>query len=105
MAGREVVDDPHLVIVGMGTPIQELWVDRNRAAIDAPLVWCLGATADYLVGEQPRAPRWMTDHGLEWIHRLAANPTRLLGRYVVGNPLFLLRVLSARIREKLRGRG
>lgn len=90
---------PQLLLVGMGTPAQETWVARNRDAIEAPLVWCIGATADFITGEQPRAPRWMSDNGLEWLYRLLDDPRRLFRRYVVGNPLFVLRVLGARLRR------
>ncbi len=84
---------PHLLIVGMGTPTQELWVNCYRSRLAAPLVWCLGATADYLAGDVRRGPRWMTDHGLEWLFRLALEPRRMFRRYVVGNPLFAVRIL------------
>jgi exopolysaccharide biosynthesis WecB/TagA/CpsF family protein len=85
------------VLVGMGTPVQELWTARHRARIAAPVVWCLGATADFVAGVQARGPALLTDHGLEWLARLLGDPRRLFGRYVVGNPLFLARVLRARL--------
>jgi len=87
---------PDVVFVGMGTPIQELWVAEHRAAIDAPVVWCIGATADFIVGAQRRGPEWMTRHGFEWLSRLTSDPRRLFGRYVIGNPLFLGRILRQR---------
>ena len=90
---------PDLVIVGLGTPLQELWVQRNRGAIDAPLVWCLGATADFVTGRSRRAPEWMLEHGLEWLHRLDREPRRLFKRYAIGNPLFVSRVLRERRRK------
>ncbi len=88
---------PDLVVVGLGTPEQELWVARNRDALRAPVVWCLGATADFVAGRVPRAPRWMLDHGLEWLYRFAHEPRRLFGRYIVGNPIFFARVLRQRL--------
>jgi N-acetylglucosaminyldiphosphoundecaprenol N-acetyl-beta-D-mannosaminyltransferase len=88
---------PDLLFVGMGTPIQELWVAAHRDAIEAPVVWCIGAAADFIAGTQRRAPAWMNRHGLEWLGRLAADPRRLFGRYVIGNPLFLGRVLRQRL--------
>ena len=91
---------PDLVVVGMGTPIQELWVAQHRARIAAPIVWCIGATADFITGVQVRAPAFMTRHGLEWLHRLARDPRRMFGRYVVGNPLFLARILRARYQKE-----
>ena len=93
---------PEILLVGMGTPIQEHWVLRHRARIAAPVVWCVGATADFLAGVQPRAPRVLTENGLEWLHRLAVDPRRMFRRYVLGNPLFLARVLAHRISRALR---
>ena len=88
--------DPSVLIVGMGTPIQEEWVVANRARIAAPIVWCIGATADFITGAQVRAPAIMAKTGFEWLHRLAQDPKRMFGRYVIGNPLFLSRILRAR---------
>lgn len=90
---------PAIVFVGMGTPIQETWVAQNRAKIDAPIVWCIGATADFIAGVQVRGPRVLTDNGFEWLARFWSDPKRLFGRYVVGNPAFVVRVLWCRIQR------
>ena len=87
---------PDIVLVGMGTPQQELWVDRYADRIEAPVVWTVGALFDYLAGRTPRAPHWLADHGLEWVFRLAAEPRRMWRRYLLGNPAFLRRVLDER---------
>lgn len=87
---------PDLLVVGLGTPIQEHWVQRCRAQLDVRAILPLGAVMDYFTGRQPRCPRWMGDAGLEWLFRLSAEPRRLMGRYVLGNPWFLGRIcLSA----------
>ena len=88
---------PHLVVVGMGTPTQEIWIDRNRARIEAPVVWAVGALFDFVTGNQARAPEWLRRIHLEWLWRLGTDPVRLAGRYLYGNPLFLLRVLRQRL--------
>jgi N-acetylglucosaminyldiphosphoundecaprenol N-acetyl-beta-D-mannosaminyltransferase len=80
-----------VVLVGMGSPIQEHWVLANRNRLNAPVVWALGATFDYYAGEQARGPEWLRKAGHEWAARLIANPTRLWRRYVLGNPQFLWR--------------
>jgi N-acetylglucosaminyldiphosphoundecaprenol N-acetyl-beta-D-mannosaminyltransferase len=85
---------PRLVLVGMGTPKQELWVDRYADRLDGAVVWTVGALFDYVSGRMPRAPRWLADNGLEWIFRLAIEPQRMWRRYLLGNPVFLSRVLS-----------
>jgi N-acetylglucosaminyldiphosphoundecaprenol N-acetyl-beta-D-mannosaminyltransferase len=85
---------PRIVLVGMGTPKQELWVDRYADQLDGAVVWTVGALFDYVSGHTPRAPRWLADNGFEWIFRLAIEPHRMWRRYLLGNPVFLSRVLS-----------
>lgn len=88
---------PDILLVGMGTPLQEKWIAAHRAELDVPVVWAVGALFDFVAGVQPRAPRWMLDRGLEWLYRLLSEPRRLWRRYLIGNPLFMLRVLRQRI--------
>ncbi len=87
---------PDLVLVGMGTPVQEYWTEERRPRIEAPVVWCLGATADFVAGRTARGPRWFTDR-YEWVGRLIAEPRRLWKRYLLGNPLFVSRVIAQRL--------
>jgi N-acetylglucosaminyldiphosphoundecaprenol N-acetyl-beta-D-mannosaminyltransferase len=87
---------PDILLVGMGTPQQELWVDRYLDRIDAGVVWTVGALFDYLSGRTPRAPHWISDHGFEWIFRLVVEPRRMWRRYLLGNPAFLYRVWQER---------
>ncbi len=70
---------------------------ENWDRIDAHVALPVGAAIDYLAGVTPRAPRWMTDHGLEWLGRLVFEPRRLWKRYLIGNPLFFYRVLKQRL--------
>ncbi|HEY8493900.1 MAG TPA: WecB/TagA/CpsF family glycosyltransferase [Myxococcota bacterium] len=91
---------PDILLVGMGTPQQELWVDRYFDRIEAHVVWSVGALFDYVSGRMPRAPHWMADHGLEWIFRLGMEPRRMWRRYLLGNPAFLWRVLQERRRRR-----
>jgi N-acetylglucosaminyldiphosphoundecaprenol N-acetyl-beta-D-mannosaminyltransferase len=89
---------PHIVLVGMGTPIQELWVAQVRAELAAPVVWCLGATADFISGAVPRpGPAWLVENH-EWLSRLITDPARLWRRFLIGNTTFLARVARARLR-------
>jgi N-acetylglucosaminyldiphosphoundecaprenol N-acetyl-beta-D-mannosaminyltransferase len=85
---------PDIVLVGMGTPKQELWVERHSAEVDADVLWTVGALFDYVSGRIPRAPGWLADNGLEWIFRLAIEPQRMWRRYLLGNPVFISRVLT-----------
>jgi N-acetylglucosaminyldiphosphoundecaprenol N-acetyl-beta-D-mannosaminyltransferase len=72
---------PDLVIVGFGAPKQELWVHRHRRELGAKVAVCAGATIDFLAGQRRRSPVWMRRAGLEWLHRVAAEPRRLAARY------------------------
>jgi N-acetylglucosaminyldiphosphoundecaprenol N-acetyl-beta-D-mannosaminyltransferase len=88
---------PDILLVGFGTPLQEKWIHRNSSRLGAPVVWAVGALVDFVAGKIPRAPRWMLDHGLEWLYRLWVEPRRLWQRYVLGNPLFIWRVIRQRL--------
>ncbi|MCA1656208.1 MAG: WecB/TagA/CpsF family glycosyltransferase, partial [Actinobacteria bacterium] len=90
---------PDIVLVGMGTPKQELWVQRNAHRLDVDVLWTVGALFDYVSGRVPRAPGWLADNGLEWIFRLAIEPQRMWRRYLLGNPVFISRVM-AQARER-----
>lgn len=84
---------PELVVLGMGMPKQEAVAARLAASGEPCLVVCGGAILDFLGGKVTRAPQWMRRLGCEWVFRLASEPKRLFTRYVVGNPMFLLRTL------------
>ncbi|MEX0715283.1 MAG: WecB/TagA/CpsF family glycosyltransferase [Planctomycetaceae bacterium] len=73
--------DPDVLVLGLGAPKQELWIQEHRELVSARVALCVGATIDFLAGEKPRAPRWMRRTGLEWVHRLCSEPRRLLKRY------------------------
>jgi N-acetylglucosaminyldiphosphoundecaprenol N-acetyl-beta-D-mannosaminyltransferase len=86
---------PELLLVGMGNPRQESWIAANRGRLRVPLVMGVGGLFDYWAGDLDRAPGWMRRLGVEWVHLLARQP-RKARRYLLGNPLFLGRVLAAR---------
>lgn len=87
---------PKILVIGFGMPVQERWLVENRLQIDANVILTGGAVFDYISGELRRAPKWMTDNGLEWLGRMLIEPRRLWKRYLLGNPLFLWRVLLQR---------
>ena len=70
------------LIVGLGAPKQEIWIDRNRSRMPGIKVYMgVGATIDYEAEAVRRAPGWMTRNGLEWIYRMATEPRRYWRRY------------------------
>lgn len=84
---------PELIVLGMGMPKQEN-VAARLAELGRPcLIVCGGAILDFMGGKVTRAPDWLRRLGGEWVYRLIREPKRLFVRYVVGNPLFLLRAL------------
>ncbi|MFW6116411.1 MAG: WecB/TagA/CpsF family glycosyltransferase [bacterium] len=95
--------NPDILIVGFGMPLQERWLMENWDCIEAHVALTGGAVFDYVAGELRRAPRWMTNHGLEWLGRLIIEPRRLWKRYLIGNPLFVLRVLRRRMAQSRLG--
>ena len=84
---------PELIVLGMGMPKQEQLAARIAASGQPCLLVCGGAIVDFLGGKVSRAPQWIRRLGCEWLFRLMLEPRRLFQRYVVGNPLFLLRTL------------
>lgn len=72
---------PDILITCFGCPKQEKWIYENFQMYDAKVSLCAGATVDFLAGEIKRAPRWMSDHGLEWFYRFLQEPRRMLKRY------------------------
>jgi exopolysaccharide biosynthesis WecB/TagA/CpsF family protein len=90
---------PHILLVGMGMPRQELWILENRREIVANVICPVGAIMDYLAGVVPTPPRWLGPVGLEWLYRLLAEPARLSRRYL-WEPWFVLgKMTSQYLRE------
>jgi N-acetylglucosaminyldiphosphoundecaprenol N-acetyl-beta-D-mannosaminyltransferase len=77
-----------VVFVGLGCPKQEKWMAAHRNRIHAVMIG-VGAAFDYHAGTVRRAPLWMQRNGLEWLHRLCSEPSRLWRRYFVTNTLFI----------------
>ncbi len=75
--------NPDLLIIGLGAPKQENWIYNHHKQVNAPVALCVGATIDFLAGQQKRAPLWMRKLSLEWFYRLIKNPNRLGKRYAM----------------------
>lgn len=75
--------NPDIVFVALGSPKQEYLIARLRKTL--PRAWWLGVgvSFSFLCGNVRRAPLWMQNSGLEWVHRLVQEPRRLFKRYVV----------------------
>lgn len=87
-----------LVLVGMGSPLQEDWAwEHLRDAREATVV-TVGGLFDFFSGRIPRAPVAWREMGIEWLWRLRMEPRRLAKRYLIGNPLFILLTIWQRIK-------
>jgi N-acetylglucosaminyldiphosphoundecaprenol N-acetyl-beta-D-mannosaminyltransferase len=98
--GRMRASGAQAVWIGLGAPKQDLMAARLRDLDAAPAIFCIGAAFDFVAGTVPRAPLWMQHNGLEWLYRVLTEPRRLWRRYLIGNPRFVVGVVSDRLRGK-----
>ena len=89
-------DPADILLVALGNPAQEKWIAGRIGPEHARVAIGVGALFDFAAGRVPRAPGWMIGLRLEWLHRLWLEPARMWRRYLLGNPLFMLRVLRSR---------
>ena len=89
---------PDLLLVGLGSPRQEIFIDSHRLRLGARVAIGCGGSIDVFAGVARRAPLWAQKSGLEWAHRLATQPTRL--PRMVSLPHFALCVLADGIRVR-----
>jgi N-acetylglucosaminyldiphosphoundecaprenol N-acetyl-beta-D-mannosaminyltransferase len=89
------------VWVSLGCPKQELWMASHRPRVKAVMIG-VGAAFDFHAGTIRRAPAWMRESGLEWLHRLGSEPARLWRRYLVTNTRFILAAALQLIRRSAR---
>ncbi|MCR5356562.1 MAG: WecB/TagA/CpsF family glycosyltransferase [Lachnospiraceae bacterium] len=87
---RQIKDAaPQILIMGLGTPKQELFIFNNKDELGVPVSLGLGASLDFEAGRLKRAPRWMSASGLEWFYRVLQDPRRLAKRYLVDDTKIL----------------
>ncbi len=90
---------PDVVWVGLSTPKQEYWMRDHVGRIPGATLVGIGAAFDFYAGDVQRAPRWMHDSGLEWLHRLISEPRRLWRRYLILAPKFILLMARGRVQS------
>lgn len=91
---------PHILIVGLGCPKQEKFILHNRERLGVPISLGLGASLDFEAGNIKRAPKWMTDSGLEWLYRITQDPKRLARRYLIDDRKIFRIALKYRPRKR-----
>ena len=91
---------PDLLLVAMGVPKQEMWINENVSKLPNCTAIGVGGLFDFVSERIPRAPLWMRKFNIEWCFRLYQEPIRLFKRYIIGNPLFIARVFLSKLRRK-----
>lgn len=92
---------PDLLWIGMTAPKQEKWTWQHWNELDIHChVGTIGAVFDFYAGTAQRAPLWWQKHSLEWLYRLVKEPKRMWRRYVIGNPLFIFRIIKEKMTRK-----
>ena len=87
----------HIILVGLGCPVQEKWIAKNKGQVNAAMIG-VGAAFSFISGHTQMAPNWMQKRGLEWLYRLYREPGRLWKRYFYTNLYFVCLVLRRLIK-------
>lgn len=74
--------EPDIIIVALGAPKQEIFIDKAHHYCPKAVMLGLGASLDFLAGDVKRAPKWMQAIGMEWFWRVCREPKRLGKRYL-----------------------
>lgn len=89
----------NVLAVGVGAPKQEKWIYKYKEKLaNIKIFLAIGATIDFEAGNKKRSPKWMTESGLEWLHRLFSEPKRLWKRYLIGGPLFCWLIIKQKLK-------
>lgn len=95
---------PHILIIGLGAPKQEKFMYNNCEELGVPISFGLGASLDFEAGNIRRAPKWMANHGLEWLFRITQEPKRMVKRYLVDDRKILNLIIKyGRLRSSEKG--
>ena len=92
---------PDIVFVALGAPKEEKMIEALRGVL--PRAWYIGVgiSFSWVAGDLPRAPRWMQQIGLEWVHRMAYEPRRLMRRYLIDDLPFAARLFAHAARQRI----
>ena len=88
-----------ILLVAFGAPHQEKWILQHQHQLSPKILMGVGGLFDFYSGNIARAPVWMREIGIEWVYRLLQEPKRMWKRYIIGNPLFLFRVMKWKMTE------
>ena len=104
LAAKLAESRPDLVFVALGSPKQEVLIERLRP--DLPAAWWMGVgiSFSFVAGRVQRAPAWMRSLGCEWLHRMAQEPRRLVRRYLLDGVPFGAALIARSAWRGLRAR-
>ena len=89
-----------ILLVALGVPKQEEWINSHLDRLPGCVAIGVGGLLDFVSERIPRAPMWMRKANIEWCFRLYQEPIRLFKRYIIGNPLFIMRVFISKYRRR-----
>lgn len=92
--------EAEVLLIAFGAPNQEKWIHENADKLNCNVLIGVGGLFDFYSGNIKRAPKWMREIGLEWFYRLIQEPGRMWRRYIIGNPLFVFRVIKWKFSEQ-----
>ncbi len=94
LINRINASEADILFLALGSPKQELWMDRYLAQTNVRLCQGVGGTFDVIAGNVKRAPLAFRKLNLEWFYRLASQPSRILRQTAL--PKFAFRVLRSK---------
>ena len=97
---RLALTEPDILAVALGCPKQEILISQNKDRWHIPLSIGIGASLDFVAGRKKRAPRWMSNCGLEWFYRMWQEPGRMFKRYILRDWQFLMLLWKYRAQKK-----
>jgi exopolysaccharide biosynthesis WecB/TagA/CpsF family protein len=87
-----------VLAIGVGAPKQEIWISKYKDQLQNIRIFlAIGAAIDFEAGNKQRSPRWMSEAGLEWLHRLLCEPKRLWKRYLMDDIPFIWLILMQKL--------
>lgn len=92
---------PNYIVIGMGVPRQEIFAAQLASKIGNKIILCVGNFLEFYFETQKRAPFLFRKVGLEWLFRLLIDPVRLWRRYIIGIPLFIIRIIKFKFNQHL----
>ncbi|MBN1780051.1 WecB/TagA/CpsF family glycosyltransferase [bacterium] len=88
-----------ILIVGMGMPVQEIWIDKYKLKLNAKVILTVGALYRWYSQTEIRGAKLLTDNGFEWLTRLIMYPQKVWKRYMFELPQFIILVINEKIRR------